>query len=205
MKVFCIIIAVLFLLLGLIFLFIPEIRWSGIGLLIGGLLFIVFSILADKGAKYRKILHKAINGDPRLINAKLFHPIGGTIAISESGYVGFKNDKIKENIKVLHINDIKGFNLDINGNTQHNTGGAITGGLLFGAVGAIIGGQNIEMITKLSLIFKIDDFNNPNIEIPFILFKIKKGSYEHKQALDMVNEISSLLELLERKYKQSSI
>jgi hypothetical protein len=203
MKIACTIFAVIFVLLGGVMSSIPEISGVGVYVIVGGVLIFFLGIFAGKTAKEKRETLAKIKSDDRLANAKIFEPIfDNIIAISESGFVGLKTDKMKGDIKVLNISDINGFEVNVNGNLQHNTGGAIAGGLLFGGIGAIIGGQNKEMITKLSFVFKTNDFNMPTIEIPLILLKVKKGSYEHQKALDTASEVGSLLELLERKYRK---
>jgi hypothetical protein len=203
-MIFIIVLGVILFLIGIIMATIPEIRGTGIYLIIGGAVLALFAILGKRSLKQKKALLKNIADDPRLAGAKIFEPAGNLIAIAETGFIGLKNDKIKQGLKVVNISDINGFEIDINGNLQRNTGGAVAGAVLFGGIGALIGGQSKEMITKLSLLFKLNDFQTPVVEIPFIIFKTKKGSFEHQQALDQAKEVCSLLEILERKYKGNS-
>jgi hypothetical protein len=202
MKIFCIVLSIIFFLVGILVTTIPDTRVFGIIVMAVGLFIFWLGFANAKQKKEKEKFSQALASDDRLKGAKIFElVIDNMIVISETGYIGLKNDKIKEFLKIIHINDINGFELNVNGNMRHNTGGAIAGGLLFGGIGALIGGQSKEIINKLSFLFKINDFSNPIIEIPLILFKVKKGSFSHQAVLDKANEIISLLEILEKKYK----
>ena len=103
--------------------------------------------------------------------------------------------------KILNIKDIVGFEVLTNGTSSANIGGAIAGGLLFGGVGAIIGGQSKEKIPKMSFLFKTNDFHNPNIEIPIIVSSVKKGSFEDQAIQEKIKNLTSTLEIVERSNK----
>jgi hypothetical protein len=123
------------------------------------------------------------------------------ILISETGFIALKSLFIKE-IIIINIKDVIGFEVLTNGKSSANIGGAIAGGLLFGGVGAIIGGlQSKETITKMSFLFKTNDFNNPNIEIPIIALSLKKGSFEYQALDEKIKNLTSTLEIVEQKIK----
>jgi hypothetical protein len=163
---------------------------------------VILLIISIVSYNKRKNFIEIMKNNEKLANARFFETGFSVFAISENGNIGIIPDLFKSFYKIINIKDINGFDIDVNGNLQHNTSGAIVGGFLFGFAGAIVGGQNKEMISKLSFIFKINDFNNPTIEFPLILQKVKKGSFDHQKALDMAKEISVLLEIIEKKYKE---
>jgi hypothetical protein len=183
--------------------FIPEIRVFGFFVILAGVFMIWLGPASAKRKKEKAKFDQMLKDDERLKNAKVYELVfDNIIVISENGFIGLKNYNIKEMLKIIHVNDINGFELEINGNLHHNTGGAVAGAILFGGIGAIIGGQSREIISKLSFIFKINDFNNPVIEIPLISTKIKKGGFSHQAVLEKAREIVGLLEIIEKKYKQ---
>jgi hypothetical protein len=156
-----------------------------------------------KKQKSEKSFLNLQNIDERFSNSKLFDFINTSfILISETGFIALKSLFMKE-IKIINIKDVIGFEVLANGKPSANIGGAIAGGLLFGGVGAIIGGlQSKETITKMSFLFKTNDFNNPNIEIPIIALSLKKGSYEYQALDEKIKNLTSTLELVERNVKE---
>jgi hypothetical protein len=150
----------------------------------------------------KKEQKEAILSDERLKDAKVFSEyINTPIAISENGYIGIINPKTKEP-KIIHIKDINGFELLIDGKNIANIGGAVVGGLLFGGVGAIIGGSaSKEKITKMNILFKTNDFNNPTIDIPLVIFEMKKGSMTYNSVQKEVQELMATLEIVEKNNK----
>jgi len=165
---------------------------------------IILSIInIGKNKKNKKAFADLQNTDSRFSGAKLFDFINTSfILISESGFIALKSLDMKE-LKILNIKDITGFEVLTDGKAVANIGGAVAGGILFGGIGAIIGGmQQQEKITKMSFLFKTNDFNNPNIEIPVIALSVKKGSFEHKAIEGKLRDLTNTLEVVERKYRQ---
>lgn len=156
-----------------------------------------------KNQKIKKSFLDLQNSDDRFSGSKLFDFINTSfILVSESGFIALKSLEMKE-LKILNIQDITGFEVITDGKPVANIGGAVAGGLLFGGVGAIIGGmQQKEKITKMSFMFKINDFNNPSIEIPIIALSVKKGSFEHQQIEQKLRDLTNTLEVVEKKHRQ---
>lgn len=170
------------------------------------LAFIVITIviiIVQKKINDNKI-KKFVEQDERLKNAKIFDGATNSyVVISENGYIGLKSQLMAE-IKVIYIKDLNGFEVRTDGKSSANLGGAVVGGLIFGGAGAIIGGlSSQEKISTLSLVFKVNDFNNPIIEIGMIDSKTKKGTIIYKSAQDKIIKITSLLEIIEKKYKNT--
>ena len=140
--------------------------------------------------------------DERLDKAKCFSGSAGSyISIAENGFIGIKSLRLKT-AKIFHINDLSGFELKTNGKQTANLGGAIAGGILFGAVGAVLGGiSSAEKISSICFVFKFNDFESPVIEIEMLPSPVKKGSLLHKSTMEEMGKIMGLLEFIERKYK----
>jgi hypothetical protein len=156
---------------------------------------------AGKNKKVRNDFLSLQKTDERFAGSKLFDFINTSfILVSETGVIALKSLYMKE-IRILSMRDITGFEVLTNGKTAANIGGAIAGGLLFGGIGAIIGGQSNEKITKMSFLFKTNDFNNPNIEIPIIASSVKKGSFEDQAIQEKIKKLTSTLEIVERSKK----
>jgi len=143
------------------------------------------------------------NNDERFKNSKLFSFEMDTnmILISESGFISLYSgfNKLLKKTYIFHLNDIRGFEVLTNGNMSASIGGAVVGGLLFGSIGSIIGGQSVETINTMSLIFKTNNFDMPTIEFPIIQTGTTKGAIEKK-----VLEVTSTLEFVERKIKDQT-
>jgi hypothetical protein len=149
-------------------------------------------------------ISQQIRENEYLANAKIYDFITTCpIAIAENGYMGLKNMQMND-FKVVHIKDIRGFELRVNGKNVANVGGAIAGGLLFGGIGAIVGGSaSNEKITSISLLFKTNDFNNPNLEIPLLLVPVLKSSPEYQKIETKIKDLISTLELVEKTVKNT--
>ncbi|MEL5718653.1 hypothetical protein [Treponema pedis] len=175
------------------------------------LLFVVIAVVIGvivkevQSKKAKKNLVEQTSTDERLKDAKIFE--GGTgyfIAIAKTGYVSLKTPNM-ESHKIVHINDINGFELVKDGlSNSANAGSAVVGGLLFGGLGALIGGigSSKAAISSLSFIFKLNDFDLPSIEIKFIETKTKTDSFFYKMTMEKINEIAGLLSFIEREHKK---
>ena len=143
-----------------------------------------------------------LGSDPRLNGAKVFNgTIETPIAINEEGNIGIITPSAKE-IKVFNIKDVNGFEVIIDGKNVANIGGAITGGILFGGIGAIVGSSaNKQKINSINLLFKINDFNNPTINVPLLSIGTKKGSATDMAIQKEITELTSTLEVVEKKVK----
>ena len=150
----------------------------------------------------KKKLQNAIQSDERFKNAKTFSKLNAPISISEEGYIGVVDPKTKKP-RIVHIKDVNSFEIVVDGKNVANLGGAIAGGLLFGGIGAIIGGSaSKEKITKMNLLLKVNDFNNPTLDIPLVQFEIKKGTNTYNYVQKEIQEIMATLEFIEKKAKE---
>jgi hypothetical protein len=166
------------------------------------IILIVLIVAVAMNLSATKEAAKKLIADERLKDAKLFKNIISTpVAVAENGNIGIINVKTKE-IKVFSIKDVNGFEVIIDGQNVANVGGAIIGGFLFGGIGAIIGGSaNKKKINSINLLFKINDFNTPTINVPLLIGGTKKGSMVDKALRDEITELTSTLEVVEKKIK----
>jgi hypothetical protein len=183
---------------------------DGSGCLWGLVLAVVFGIVASVitvtlNEKKRQKIINALRQDKRMTNAKVFSQhISTPIAISEDGDIGIIDIKT-ETFEIIHIKNVNGFELIVDGRNIANVRGAVAGGLLFGGVGAIIGGgAHKEKITKMELLLKINDFNDPIRNIPLIATEIKKGpGYDAIQK--EIQTVMATLEIVEKKIRESNV
>ncbi len=141
--------------------------------------------------------------DERLHDAKRFSgATGNYISIAENGFIGIKTLTLKT-AKIFHIKELSGFEIKTNGKQSANISGAITGGILFGGIGAILGGfSSNEKITSICFVFKFDDFQTPVIAVDMLPCSVKKGSILYSSTMEEIQKITGLLEFVERKSKK---
>lgn len=129
--------------------------------------------------------------------SNIFHD-GKVIIYDEStNYLWFYGPTIKRKKIGFPVSTLTSCELTVDKETQFKTslgstaGRAIVGGLLFGGVGAIIGGvtgkkKGKSLVHEMELLFSTSDLENPYISV--IAFKNKKGvkldSFKFKTQLD---------------------
>ena len=163
-------------------------------------LFVLAGFLISRNMKIKQIFLNLQNKDMRFVGAKLFNFINSSfILISESGYIALKSLSMYAP-KIINIREVIGFEVITNEKPAANF--SSVAGLLFGGAGAIVGGpKSREQITKMSFLFRINDFKHPKIEIPIIASTVKKGSFEHLGITSKINDVISSLEAIEKNYK----
>lgn len=107
----------------------------------------------------------------------------------------------KESKAVYNFSDLLDFELIENGNTV--TGGslgrAIAGNLIFGGVGATIGGmtgKQKQTCNKLQIKITVKDLKHPALFITFIDYEVKKDGIIYRETIKSVEEIASLLQVI---------
>lgn len=104
--------------------------------------------------------------------------------------------------KIYDYNDIVNYELIEDGNSvsKGGIGRAIVGGVLFGGVGAIVGGstghKHKQTCTKLQIKITLNNINNPVEYITLIKSETKKSSLLYKTSINIVQEILSILEII---------
>lgn len=111
---------------------------------------------------------------------------------------------IASSTNIVHnYKDINSFEL-LENNSSISKGGvgrALAGGVLFGGVGAIVGGITAKRETNpvcqsLKLKIALNDINNPIIYLDFVKSQILKNSEEYKRIIRAAHECMSLLQII---------
>lgn len=104
--------------------------------------------------------------------------------------------------KIYNYTDIIDFELIEDGNSisKGGVGRAIVGGVLFGGVGAIVGGttghKNKKTCTRLQVKIALNNMNKPVEYINLINKETKKSGSRYKSAFDIAQQIMSLLQVI---------
>lgn len=110
----------------------------------------------------------------------------------------------KGKIKVYNYNDLGEFELNEDGNSIVKGKGLATavGGLTFGILGAMVGAAgkraNTNICTSMVVRIMVDDLDEPEIVIPFIANKTKKGKMMYNISLTEAKKLISILSYIER-------
>lgn len=162
---------------------------------------IVIIIMTMNNNKKVKLL---IKEEPSFRDAKSFDGPMGRLLIAESGHIGLIST-IQKTPRIIHINNINGFEIVTNEKNKLNVGAAVAGGFLFGGAGALIGalGMKKDIITSLYLDFKLNDWDSPSIQFYLMMTKAKSNGFMAKQMIQSAGQICNLLEQLEVKYKDT--
>jgi hypothetical protein len=109
----------------------------------------------------------------------------------------------KKNPKVYNYSDIVDFELLEDGEsiTKGGIGRAVAGGLLFGGVGAVVGGvtggkKSKAICKSLKIKITVNDINNPVVYINLLTTETKKDSFTYKTVYKATQECLSVLELI---------
>jgi len=128
--------------------------------------------------------------------------IGKLIEFDEPGRM-VKINKQKPEPRIIKLEDIVSFELLEDGDTvtKGGLGRAIVGGVLFGGVGAIVGGATGDRKTKsicnsLRLKVTVNDINNPNVYVDYIDYPTKTSDTIYKRSYEEAQECLSVFKLL---------
>lgn len=109
----------------------------------------------------------------------------------------------KKNCKIYNYSDIVDFELLEDGEsiTKGGLGRAVAGGVLFGGVGAIVGGvtggkKSKSVCNSLKIKITVNDIKNPVVYINFLSTATKKDSFTYKNAYKLAHECISVLQLI---------
>lgn len=102
---------------------------------------------------------------------------------------------------IYNYSDVINYELIEDGNNiaKGGLGRAITGGILFGGVGAIVGGMTGGRKTtcsKLEIVITLRNTSNPIRRIPFINTSTKKDSLSYMKLSQEAQEIASFLQII---------
>lgn len=172
-------------------------------------------ILAKQGFWKPKAVIKYENTETQSINKEIekienlqkftsTKKVAGILYIDESKKLwaipqGIFNNKIKE---VHEYSDILSYEIVEDGNSisKGGVGRAIVGGLLFGGVGAIVGGvtghKSKATCTKLEVIIKLNSMSKPLEKITLISTETRKDNLLYSAAIKRAQEIAAILEIM---------
>lgn len=109
----------------------------------------------------------------------------------------------KKNPKIYKYSDIVDFELLEDGEsiTKGGLGRAVAGGVLFGGVGAVVGGitggkKSKSICNSLKIKITINDINNPVVYINILTSPTKKDNFIYKSLFKSAQECLSTLQLI---------
>lgn len=110
----------------------------------------------------------------------------------------------KNQVKVFNYNDLGAFELNEDGNSIAKGKGLATavGGLTFGLVGALVGGagkrKSENTCTSLLVRMMVNDLDNPEVVIPFIVREVKKSNAMYINAISEAKNLIATLHYIEK-------
>ncbi len=170
------------------------------------LIFIALMIAAA-GFWYNHWKKKQVNfidNNPQFKDAKKYSLVlGNEVLINDDGYIALKNRSMPD-YAVVHIKDIVDFDIKKDGKFHGSVAGSVSGALLFGAtgmvLGTILGGK--DKIHELSVAFVVNHEKYQRIEIDFLNSKMKAGGIKDKLTNTILEHMVSQLQVLENNYNQ---
>lgn len=151
------------------------------------------------------IRRRRIDAD-KLSKFKVTKQISIWLKIDENAREWFIPDGFAGSVKTPRIHsfdDILDFELIEDGNSiiKGGIGGAVVGGVLFGGVGAVIGGvagkkKEIPICSSMKIKITLDDIMYPNEYINLITVETKKNSIAYKNYRKQAQDIISLFHVM---------
>ena len=118
----------------------------------------------------------------------------------------------KKNPRIYNFDDVIEYELleDVDTITKGGLGRALAGGILFGGVGAIVGGvtggkKSKSVINSLRIKITVNDIQNPAIYINLISVKTKSDSFIYKAHYNYAQEILSVFSLIQKQNESIQI
>lgn len=115
----------------------------------------------------------------------------------------WKAPKCKRGGTVYKFEDLLNFGLVEDGNTitKGGKGAALAGGIVFGAVGAIVGGvtanrKSSATCSKMQIVLNVNNLKNPTLYIDLIDEEVKKDSKDYQKAYKKAQTILGALEII---------
>jgi len=152
----------------------------------------------------RAMLLEKYKSDARFAGGVIYEcATGYFLTIAETGYLEFNTPFVWE--YVCRITDLNGVQLIKDRySTAPNLNAAHAGNMMYGEVGALIGGLGYsrQRIGRISIMFKVNDFKNSLIEMKFIDEKLDTSSYDYELVINQTQRMFAQLDVLSRKYKK---
>lgn len=115
----------------------------------------------------------------------------------------WKAPKCKHGSTVYKYTDLLNFGLVEDGNTitKGGKGAALAGDVIFGAVGAVVGGITANRKTestcsKMQIVLNVNSVKNPTLYITLLDEEVKKDSKEYQKAFQAAQTILGALEII---------
>lgn len=137
---------------------------------------------------------------------KIFSPtniIGNNLVVDEDNQLwcfGRKGFKIKRMGAIYRMDEIVDYEIEEDENiiTKSGLGRAVAGGVLFGGVGAIVGGitggrTSKAECSKLNVLINVKDAPS-KVVIPLLISKTKKNSLVYKNTIEFLTRITTYLD-----------
>lgn len=109
---------------------------------------------------------------------------------------------------ILNFDEILDFEVEQNGNSiiSSRTGSTITGGLLFGSLGAIAGASGSRTIDEVCHTLKLkiytSDVSNSVLVVDFLESKVATESYKYDEITDVVDKMLGFLKIIKERTRQ---
>ncbi len=139
-------------------------------------------------------------------NAVAAYKFKATKKVGKVFYVDDANKKwylprCKESKSVYDYTDLLDYELIEDGNTvtSGSLGRAVAGGLVFGGLGAVVGGMTGKQkatCSKLQIKITTKDISHPALYISLLDYEVKKDSVTYKTAINEAQEILSILQII---------
>lgn len=154
------------------------------------------------------VMRHPITGKPiKQITEPVFQEtksVGNFLKIDETNRLWYSGDMFGLKKSEIHsFDDIVSYDLLEDGAavTTGGLGSAAVGGMLFGGVGAIVGGVTGKRKTKgtcssLQVKITLNNIQCPAVYIPLLQMNVKKESAAYRQAFQRAQEILSILEVI---------
>lgn len=133
---------------------------------------------------------------------KVTKNFGGYIQI-DAEHKKWRAPKCKLGSTVYAYDDLLNFGLVEDGNTltKGGKGRALAGGIMFGAVGAIVGGVTADRKTsatcsKMQVVINVNNLKNPALFIDLISKEVPKNSSDYQKADKTAQQILAALEII---------
>jgi hypothetical protein len=110
----------------------------------------------------------------------------------------------KGGIRIYNYRDLGAFELNEDGNSIAKGKGLATavGGLTFGLAGALIGGagkrKSENTCNSLLVRMMVNDLDNPQVVVPFIVREVKKSSPRYIKAISEAKNLTATLHYIEK-------
>ncbi len=175
------------------------------GLAVVGIIILVFAIFvaacaAKKQSETKEVLAQTLKDNGFISSKVIGNGDGMTLYVDDVNKKWFVQlSRIDSTPYFFNYEDLLEFEVYEDGNSiaKGRAGSALVGGVLFGAVGAVVGGSRSRAIkstcTTLQVRIRVNDISVPEIVVPFIKMETPKSSLLYKSAFDLAKSFAATL------------